>query len=67
VLYIHAKAVVADAGMSDEQMFVGSENFSAASLRRNRELGLRTASKPLISAVSAVLNSDFAGATAFKS
>ena len=67
VLYIHAKAVVADAGMSDQQMFVGSENFSAASLRRNRELGLRTASKPLISAVSAVLNSDFAGATAFKS
>src|SRR5689334_13347291 len=62
VLYIHAKAVVADAGMSDQQMFVGSENFSAASLRRNRELGLRTASKPLISAVSAVLASDFAGA-----
>ncbi|HEY6497046.1 MAG TPA: phospholipase D-like domain-containing protein, partial [Trebonia sp.] len=28
VLYIHAKAVVADAGSSDEQMFVGSENFS---------------------------------------
>lgn len=27
VLYIHAKAVVADAGNSAEQMFAGSENF----------------------------------------
>ena len=36
VLYIHAKAVVADAGNSDEQMFVGSENFSVASLRRQQ-------------------------------
>ena len=66
VLYIHAKAVVADAGLSDQQMFVGSENFSSASLRRNRELGIRTASKPLISAVSAVLTADFAGAAPFK-
>lgn len=66
VLYIHAKAVVADAGKSDEQMFVGSENFSAASLRRNRELGIRTTNKPVISAVAAVLAADYAGATPFK-
>ena len=67
VLYIHAKAVVADAGLSDQQMFVGSENFSAASLRHNRELGIRTTSKPLISEVSSVLAADYAGATAFSS
>jgi cardiolipin synthase A/B len=67
VLYIHAKAVVADAGLSDRQMFVGSENFSAASLRRNRELGIRTTSKPLVAAVSSVLAADYAGATPFKS
>jgi phosphatidylserine/phosphatidylglycerophosphate/cardiolipin synthase-like enzyme len=66
VLYIHAKAVVADAGSSAEQMFVGSENFSAASLRRNRELGLRTTSKPVISAVAAVLAADYAGATPYQ-
>ena len=36
VLYIHAKAVVADAGRSGQQVFVGSENFSAASLRREQ-------------------------------
>src|ERR1700733_7483777 len=66
VLYIHAKAVVADAGSSDEQMFVGSENFSSASLRRNRELGLRTTNKPVISAVAAVLAADYAGGTPYR-
>jgi len=66
VLYIHAKAVVADAGRSDEQLFVGSENFSAASLQRNRELGLRTTNKSVISAVAAVLSADYAGGTSFR-
>jgi phosphatidylserine/phosphatidylglycerophosphate/cardiolipin synthase-like enzyme len=66
VLYIHAKAVVADAGSSAEQMFVGSENFSSASLRRNRELGIRTTNKPVISAVAAVLAADYAGATPYR-
>ncbi|HEY6494710.1 MAG TPA: phospholipase D-like domain-containing protein, partial [Trebonia sp.] len=62
VLYIHAKAVVADAGLAGQQMFAGSENFSAASLERNRELGIRTTGKPLVSAVAAVLADDYAGA-----
>jgi phosphatidylserine/phosphatidylglycerophosphate/cardiolipin synthase-like enzyme len=66
VLYIHAKAVVADAGRSDEQLFVGSENFSAASLQRNRELGLRTTNKSVISAVAAVLSADYGGGTPFR-
>jgi len=66
VLYIHAKAVVADAGDSDEQMFVGSENFSVASLRENRELGIRTTNKQVITAVSAVLGDDYAGATTYR-
>jgi cardiolipin synthase A/B len=66
VLYIHAKAVVADAGSSDEQLFVGSENFSSASLQRNRELGLRTTNKPVITAVAQVLAADYAGGTPFK-
>ena len=65
VLYIHAKAVVADAGLAGEQMFVGSENFSTASLRRNRELGIRTTNKPVISAVAAVLAADYAGGTSY--
>ena len=65
VLYIHAKAIVADAGKSDEQVFVGSENFSHASLRTNRELGLRTTNKAVISVINAVLADDYKGATAY--
>ena len=65
VLYIHAKTVVADAGLADEQLFVGSENFSAASLRRNRELGIRTTNKPVISAIAAVVAGDYSGATPY--
>jgi phosphatidylserine/phosphatidylglycerophosphate/cardiolipin synthase-like enzyme len=66
VIYIHAKAVVADAGSSSEQMYTGSENFSFSSLRRNRELGIRTTNKPAITAVAAVLAADYAGAAPFK-
>ena len=65
MLYIHAKAVVADAGRGDQQAYLGSENFSFSSLRRNRELGIRTTNKPVISEVSAVLAADSAGATPF--
>ena len=63
-LYIHAKAVVADAGRSGQQVFVGSENFSAASLDYNRELGIRTANAAVISAISATIASDYAHAKA---
>jgi phosphatidylserine/phosphatidylglycerophosphate/cardiolipin synthase-like enzyme len=62
VLYIHAKAVVADAGRSDQDVFVGSENFSKASLDYNRELGIRTTNGAVISTISATLASDYAGA-----
>jgi phosphatidylserine/phosphatidylglycerophosphate/cardiolipin synthase-like enzyme len=65
VIYIHAKAVLADAGGSDEQVFLGSENFSVASLRVNRELGLRTTNDQVIMAVATVLGDDYAGATTF--
>jgi cardiolipin synthase A/B len=59
-LYIHAKAVVADAGRSGQQVYVGSENFSVASLDENRELGIRTANAAVISAISATIASDYA-------
>jgi cardiolipin synthase A/B len=38
--YIHAKAILADYGTPQAQLFLGSENFSSASLTKNRELGL---------------------------
>jgi phosphatidylserine/phosphatidylglycerophosphate/cardiolipin synthase-like enzyme len=65
VLYIHAKAIVADAGLPGQQVFLGSENFSMSSLRRNRELGIRTSAAPVIAAVNAALARDFAIATPF--
>ncbi len=65
VIYIHAKAIVADAGRPDGQVFVGSENFSAASLRHNRELGIATTQRAVIAAISATLAHDFAGATPY--
>jgi cardiolipin synthase A/B len=65
VLYIHAKAVVADAGRADEEVFVGSENFSAASLWYNRELGIRTANKAVVAGISATIAADYAGATPY--
>jgi cardiolipin synthase len=64
-LYIHAKAVVADAGRSDQQVFVGSENFSTASLHYNRELGIRTTNRAVISAVSATIAADYAGSAPY--
>jgi len=63
VIYIHAKAIVADSGLPDQRVVVGSENFSAASLRHNRELGIVTTQHAVVAAISAVLAADFAGAT----
>lgn len=39
-MYIHAKMVLADYRTPEAKAFVGSENFSPASLDKNRELGI---------------------------
>lgn len=57
-LYIHAKLIDADG----TRLFIGSENFSTASLGYNRELGVETTSHPVVSAVQATFDRDFAGA-----
>ena len=62
-IYIHAKAIVADAGQSDQKVYVGSENFSSASLTENRELGIITTNSAILSSVNSTLTSDFNGAT----
>jgi phosphatidylserine/phosphatidylglycerophosphate/cardiolipin synthase-like enzyme len=64
-LYIHAKVVVADAGTPHQRAFVGSENFSNASLNRNRELGIETSDPAIVTGLTATLNSDAAGAEAW--
>jgi phosphatidylserine/phosphatidylglycerophosphate/cardiolipin synthase-like enzyme len=57
-LYIHAKAVVADG----KTAFVGSENFSDASLDYNRELGIITSDTAVVSTLETTLSADAAGA-----
>jgi cardiolipin synthase len=65
-LYIHAKVVVADAGTPRQRAFVGSENFSNASLNQNRELGIETADPAIVGGLTATLNSDAAGAQSWR-
>ncbi len=65
-LYIHAKVVLADAGTPHQRAFVGSENFSNASLNKNRELGIETTDPGVVSGLTATLNSDAAGAHAWR-
>ncbi|HEV2404133.1 MAG TPA: phospholipase D-like domain-containing protein, partial [Ktedonobacterales bacterium] len=62
-LYIHAKVVLADYGTAVAQAFIGSENFSSASLTRNRELGLITSDPTILRSVTSTFTSDFDGAT----
>jgi phosphatidylserine/phosphatidylglycerophosphate/cardiolipin synthase-like enzyme len=65
-LYIHAKIIVADYGTSEAKAFLGSENFSNASLTENRELGLITSDPAIVTSLYTTLHGDFDGGTTFK-
>ncbi len=60
VPYIHAKAIAADAST----VYIGSENFSATSLDKNRELGLVTSDSAFVSTVAATVSKDIGAGTA---
>ena len=62
---MHAKVVLADYGLPTARMFVGSENFSSASLTRNRELGLIFSDGAAMTAMDADIAADFKNGTAF--
>jgi cardiolipin synthase A/B len=64
-LYIHAKAIVADAGLPGEQVLVGSQNFSVASLDYNRELGILTGDGAIVMPIGQTLAADFAAASPY--
>jgi cardiolipin synthase A/B len=64
-IYIHAKVIVADFGMSTAHVFLGSENFSHASLTENRELGILTTDLPTMTSINGTLTKDYEGATPF--
>ena len=59
-LYIHAKTTIADAGRSTQLAYVGSINFSSASMDRNRELGIITSVPKIVSELDVVVAGDFA-------
>jgi phosphatidylserine/phosphatidylglycerophosphate/cardiolipin synthase-like enzyme len=54
-LYAHAKAIMVDG----QRAFVGSENLSAASLDRNRELGVIVADQRAIATLQATFAADW--------
>jgi phosphatidylserine/phosphatidylglycerophosphate/cardiolipin synthase-like enzyme len=64
-LYIHAKAIVADAGLPGQQALIGSQNFSVASLDYNRELGILTHNPAVVAVVSKTLAGDSADAAPY--
>ncbi len=64
-LYIHAKAIVADAGLPGQRVLVGSQNFSVASLDYNRELGILTSDPAVVAAIAATTAGDYAGAAPY--
>jgi len=61
-LYIHAKVIVVDAGTVNERAFVGSENFSTASMGYNRELGIIITDHAIVDELARVLGQDYNGA-----
>ena len=63
-LYIHAKAIVADYGLSDAAVEVGSMNWTSNSLGSNRELGIILNDTAAEKVVETQFNADFAGGTA---
>ncbi len=58
-LYIHAKTLVADLGTPDAIGYVGSINFTDASMNRNRELGLYVHDPDLLSQIGASVTGDY--------
>lgn len=62
-LYIHAKTTIADAGFGNERIYLGSINFSRASMDDNRELGIITADATIVKDVNAVVTEDYTDCT----
>jgi hypothetical protein len=63
--YIHAKAVVADYGLPTQSVYMGSINYSNASMTQNRELGVYITDPASIQALNATMASDYAGGSPY--
>ncbi|MEY9847340.1 phospholipase D-like domain-containing protein [Streptacidiphilus sp. MAP5-3] len=62
--YIHAKAIVADYGLSTQAVEAGSMNISSNSLDNNRELGVILTDGGVASTIENAFSSDYQGGTA---
>lgn len=60
--YIHAKAIV----INNSTAYVGSINFSVASMVYNRELGIITNSPQVVQTVTSTIEANYAGAQPWK-
>ncbi len=63
--YIHAKAVVADYGLSTQNAYMGSINYSSASMNSNRELGMYVTDPASITSLHDTMLADYNGGTAY--
>ncbi|WP_030616573.1 phospholipase D-like domain-containing protein [Streptomyces fulvoviolaceus] len=59
--YIHAKAMVADYGLSTQEVEAGSMNISSNSLSNNRELGIVLTGTGVAQSVATTIETTFAG------
>jgi cardiolipin synthase len=64
-LYIHAKAVVADYGLSTQNVYMGSINYTNTSLNYNRELGIFISDPASAATIETTMAADYAGGTPF--
>jgi phosphatidylserine/phosphatidylglycerophosphate/cardiolipin synthase-like enzyme len=63
--YIHAKAVVADYGLPTQNAYMGSINYSNASMNSNRELGMFVTDEPTITSLHDTMLADYNGGTPY--
>ncbi|MER6570556.1 phospholipase D-like domain-containing protein [Streptomyces sp. NPDC001093] len=65
--FIHAKAMVADYGLTTQEVEAGSMNISSNSLSNNRELGIiltgTGVAEPVAQTIETTFNNDYAGGT----
>jgi cardiolipin synthase len=57
--YIHGKVIEADYGTSHAKVSIESQNFSSTSLNHNRELGLITSNRAVLSSIASTFAGDF--------
>ena len=59
--YVHAKAVVPDYGLPTQMVYMGSINYSTASMTENRELGIYITDQTIIDTLNTTIAADYAG------